>query len=59
MLSGLTTKIIAYEDGTMSDAEVVDFFQELLTTGTVWELQGHYQRMAFFLIEEGRIFKDV
>ena len=46
-------KIIDYETGLMSDDEVIDFFQEMIDSGLVWQLQGSYQRLAIQLIEEG------
>lgn len=49
----LTNKIIAYENGEMDHEEVVRLFQELITTGIVWKLQGVYGRMAAQLIESG------
>ena len=47
------TKIIAYEQGEMEQAEVVQFFQELIDSGLAWQLQGHYGRTARRLIEAG------
>ena len=46
-------KIIAYENGEMSQEQVIEFFQELIDTGAAWELQGHYGRTALRLIEYG------
>tara|TARA_R100000152_G_C6739777_1_gene163626 strand:+ start:667 stop:831 length:165 start_codon:yes stop_codon:yes gene_type:complete len=46
-------KIIDYESGEMTEAEMVEFFQELINTGLCWKLQGHYGRTAATLIEEG------
>ena len=48
------TKIIAFEQGEMNEAEVVQFLQELIDSGLVWQLQGHYGRTARRLIEAGR-----
>jgi len=47
------TKIIAYEQGAMDEAEVIEFFQELIDSGLAWRLQGHYGRTARRLIEAG------
>jgi hypothetical protein len=45
-------KIIAYENGEMEDPqETVQFFQEIINSGLIWQLQGHYQRTAKSLIE--------
>ena len=46
-------KIIAFEQGEMDEAEVNEFFQELIDSGLVWQLQGHYGRTARRLIEAG------
>ncbi len=47
-------KIIAYENGEISDTqEVIAFFQEIIDSGLVWQLQGHYGRTAKALIEAG------
>ena len=48
-------KFISYENGTMSDEEVIIFFQELVDSGIVWKLQGSYGRMAESLIEQGMV----
>ena len=45
--------IEAYEAGDLSDAEVVEGFQELIDLGVVWQLQGAYGRMAARLIAAG------
>lgn len=49
----LVGKIMAYESGEMSRQEIVDFFQEIIDSGYVWSLQGHYGRTARALIEAG------
>ena len=46
-------KIIEYENGSMTDEDTIDFFQEMIDSGVVWSLQGHYGRMAKQLIEGG------
>ena len=52
-LSARVEKIISYESGTMSDDDMVSFFQELINDGSAWTLQGHYGRTAKALIENG------
>ncbi len=49
----LIDKIMSYESGEMSDADTIDFFQELIDSGQCWTLQGHYGRTAQALIEQG------
>lgn len=48
-------KVIKYENGEMSEQEIIDFFQELVDSGMAWELQGSYGRMAMHLVESGLI----
>lgn len=46
-------KIITYEAGEMDLQETVSLFQEMINSGIVWSLQGHYGRTAQTLIENG------
>lgn len=48
-------KIIAYEQGEMTEDEMIELFQELVDSGDAWRLQGHYARTARALIEAGII----
>ena len=54
-MNKITEKIVAYEDGALTDEETIKLFQKLLETGLVWKLQGSYGRMAEYLIEQGLI----
>lgn len=54
----LINKIIAFENGVLSDDEIISLFQELLDTGMVWNLQGFYGRTAQRLIDSNLIFKN-
>lgn len=47
--------IMDYEAGELDEADVIDGFQELVNSGLVWQLQGHYGRTAAALIEAGLI----
>ena len=51
----LVDEIIRYENGEMSDEEIITFFQRLVNTGLAWSLQGHYGRTAETLINEGLV----
>jgi uncharacterized protein YjhX (UPF0386 family) len=51
----LTTDIIAFEDGELTDEETIALFQALCDTGMIYSLQGSYQRIAEQLIAEGLI----
>ena len=54
----LNESIIAYESGELTDQEFVYFFSELVKSGLVWNLQGHYGRTAAALIDEGYIDRE-
>jgi len=45
--------IIDYESGQLSDAQIIDGFQQLINTGALQHLQGHYTRVAHELITSG------
>jgi hypothetical protein len=45
--------IMNYENGDMSFDQMIVFFQNLIDTGLVWKLQGHYGRTATSLIDDG------
>ena len=48
-------KIIAYEQGNLSDDETLELFQTLVDNGMAWSLQGSYGRTAASLLEAGLI----
>lgn len=45
--------IMRYENGEMDEAETIAFFQGMIDTGFVWQLQGSYGRTAAALIDTG------
>jgi hypothetical protein len=51
----LVDRLIAYEEGQLNEDEEIALFQYLIDTGTCWQLQGHYHRVAATLIEAGLI----
>jgi len=51
----LINQIIAYENGELTEDEIVTLFQKLVNTGQAWTLQGHYGRTATALIEAGLV----
>ena len=52
-ITDLNKKLRKYEWGWMEEEEFFTFFQELIDTGMINQLQGHYGRVAQNLIEEG------
>jgi len=48
-------KLGAYEEGSMSPKEIIQFFQELVDKDVIWKLQGHYERAASVMLEMGVI----
>jgi hypothetical protein len=52
---GFVDNIMAYEDGSMSDADTIKMFQKMVDDGSVWSLQGSYGRQAQSLIDQGLV----
>ena len=50
----LVDQIIAYEQGDLTDDEIIELFQELINSGQAYTFQGHYGRMAEVLIKTGQ-----
>ena len=51
----LHERITEYEKGELDNDQTIQLFQELLDSGLVWDLQGHYGRLAYQLMEAGLI----
>lgn len=47
--------IIAYEQGELSENDIIELFQSLVNSGAAWKLQGHYGRTAEAMIKAGYI----
>ena len=54
-MQNLTERITAYEKGELNQEQTIQLFQELVDSGIVWDLQGHYGRLAYQLMEAGLI----
>ena len=54
-MKDLSTRITEYEKGELNNDQTIELFQELLDSGIVWNLQGHYGRLAYQLLEAGLI----
>ena len=55
MTIDLVDRIMAYEEGSMDQQDMLRFFQELIDTGLAWSLQGHYGRTAARLLKAGLV----
>ena len=51
----LHERITEYEKGELDQDQTVQLFQELYDCGLVWNLQGHYGRLCYQLLEAGLI----
>ena len=51
----LVDEVNKYENGEMTEEEIISFFQGLVDSGMAWSLQGHYGRTAVSLLKEGLI----
>jgi hypothetical protein len=51
----LTQQLIEYEQGEMSESDTINLFQQLVDCGLAWNLQGHYGRRAYAMLQEGYI----
>lgn len=45
--------VMAFESGDLDEDAIIEGFQHLIDSGTVWSLQGTYGRTALALIEGG------
>ena len=52
-IPNLSARLMQYETGRMTEEEQVEFFQDLITSGLAWQLQGHYGRTAATLLSNG------
>lgn len=44
-------RMMAWEEGTLSEEDTIELFQGLIDSGLAWQLQGCYGRMAEALIQ--------
>ena len=51
----LYERLTEYEQGKLDEEQTIQLFQELVDSGIIMELQGHYGRFAAQLLEAGLI----
>ena len=51
----LADKLFAYEEGKLTEEELVELFQALVDNGWAWQLQGRIGRTAMDYIEAGLV----
>ena len=54
-MQNLTERIVQYEQGELNQEQTIQLFQELVDSGMVMHLQGHYGRFAAQLLQAGLI----
>lgn len=54
-MSDLIENLMAFESGELDEPQTIVFFQELVTSGLAWQLQGSYGRLAEALIDAGLV----
>jgi len=54
-MQNLTESIVEYENGELDHQQTIDLFQQLVDSGMIMNLQGHYGRFASQLLEAGLI----
>lgn len=47
--------LMAYEDGTLESDQIPQLFQNLVDSGLIFSLQGHYMRVVKDLVEAGLV----
>ena len=47
------SQIMAFESCELDEDQTIELFQELISSGLAWQLQGSYGRMASALIQNG------
>ena len=51
----ITSAIIDYENGDLSEEGTIELFQRLVDNGMAWTLQGSYGRTAMDMISAGLV----
>jgi hypothetical protein len=51
--------IMDFEEGSLTDEQVIKLFQYLVDTGIAWKLQGSYGFLAYNMIQDGHIKRRI
>jgi len=54
----MINEIIDFENGILSEVDSIKMFSRLLESGTLWHLQGFYQRSAYDMVNAGWLSMD-
>lgn len=49
----LVTALIGLDEGTLTEEQEIELFQDLVNSGLAWQLQGRIGRQAADMIEAG------
>ena len=49
----LFERVVAFEEGRLTEDETIALFQELINAGDAWKLPGRFGRVAWDLIQAG------
>jgi len=52
---GILDKMDRFSNCEMGDQEVIDFIQEIVDNGMVWEMHEKYRDQALFLMGQGKV----
>ena len=52
---GILQKMDRFSNCEMGDQEVIDFIQEIVDNGMVWEMHEKYRDQALFLMGQGKV----
>lgn len=54
-MKSLATQIVRYEEGELPEEEIIELFQNLIDSGMLTMLQGHYGRAAKAYVDRGLV----
>jgi hypothetical protein len=57
-MKDIAIDLITYEEGALDVMETLELFALLVKSGVIWDLQGHYGRVANELMHKGYLTPD-